>query len=365
MSETVSGEELEKINGYAREPLTEDKVFVFRVALCDNDIDRDGEKFSSGALEKLAELFKGRTGIFDHDPKSSKQTARIFDTWVETLPEKTTTDGEVYRRLMAKAYMVRTASNGDLISEIQGGIKKEVSVSCTMGKKLCSVCGADMYKGGCDHEKGGEYGGKLCYHILDEPLDAYEWSFVAVPAQVNAGVTKRFALREKHEGTDKSYELALAREAFEKDVLRLSYFCKPFMSAKRVKELAELMTVTELIDFRGRLEKQAAENEEVCKAERESFITGDYIDSIIDRAALYYRAHIKGLINQQVCYAQAARGIDSHLSGSIKLRIQVDHQNFLSVFSGQNIRNHQGRSCFTNAAFCIDNRNSSHISALL
>ena len=25
MSETVSGEELEKINGYAREPLTEDK----------------------------------------------------------------------------------------------------------------------------------------------------------------------------------------------------------------------------------------------------------------------------------------------------------------------------------------------------
>jgi len=151
MSKTVSGEELEKINGYAREPLTEDKVFVFRVALCDNDIDRDGEKFSSGALEKLAELFKGRTAIFDHDPKSSKQTARIFDTWVETLPEKTTTDGEVYRRLMAKAYMVRTGSNGDLISEIQGGIKKEASISCTMEKKLCSVCGEDMHKGGCDH----------------------------------------------------------------------------------------------------------------------------------------------------------------------------------------------------------------------
>ena len=184
MSETVSGEELEKINGYAREPLTEDKVFVFRVALCDNDIDRDGEKFSSGALEKLAELFKGRTGIFDHDPKSSKQTARIFDTWVETLPEKTTTDGEVYRRLMAKAYMVRTGSNGDLISEIQSGIKKEVSITCTMGEKLCSVCGEDMHKGGCDHEKGCEYGGRLCYHILDEPLEVYEWSFVAVPAQV-------------------------------------------------------------------------------------------------------------------------------------------------------------------------------------
>lgn len=184
MSKTVSGEELEKINDYAREPLTEDKVFVFRVALCDNDIDRDGEKFSSCALRKLAELFKGRTGIFDHDPNSSKQTARIFDTWVETLSEKTTTDGEVYRRFMAKAYMVRTASNGDLISEIQGGIKKEVSISCTIRKKFCSVCEEDMYKGGCDHEKGNEYGGKLCYYILDEPLEAYEWSFVVVPAQV-------------------------------------------------------------------------------------------------------------------------------------------------------------------------------------
>ena len=180
----ITKEEFEKINDYARKPLTEDKVFVFRVALCDNDIDRDGEKFSSGALEKLAELFKGRTGIFDHDPKSSKQTARIFDTWVETLPEKTTTDGEVYRRLMAKAYMVRTASNSDLISEIQSGIKKEVSITCTIGEKLCSVCGEDMHKGGCDHEKGCEYGGRLCYHILDEPLEVYEWSFVAVPAQV-------------------------------------------------------------------------------------------------------------------------------------------------------------------------------------
>ena len=145
MSETVSGEELEKINGYAREPLTEDKVFVFRVALCDNDIDRDGEKFSSGALEKLAELFKGRTGIFDHDPKSSKQTARIFDTWVETLPEKTTTDGEVYRRLMAKAYMVRTASNGYLFlySALNLTYKVAVRSSSHHGKEalLCMRSG--------------------------------------------------------------------------------------------------------------------------------------------------------------------------------------------------------------------------------
>ena len=36
------------------------------------------------------------------------------------------------------------------------------------------------------------YKGKLCYGLLKEPTDAYEFSFVAVPAQRGAGVTKSF-----------------------------------------------------------------------------------------------------------------------------------------------------------------------------
>ena len=36
------------------------------------------------------------------------------------------------------------------------------------------------------------YGGKLCYFTLKAPTDAYEWSFVAVPAQRKAGVMKSF-----------------------------------------------------------------------------------------------------------------------------------------------------------------------------
>ena len=52
----------------------------------------------------------------------------------------------------------------------------------------------------CSHVKGKTYGGRLCHVVLDVITDAYEWSFVAVPAQVNAGVTKRFA----EEGTEKS-----------------------------------------------------------------------------------------------------------------------------------------------------------------
>ena len=44
----------------------------------------------------------------------------------------------------------------------------------------------------CSHVKGRKYGGKLCYGELNNITDAYEWSFVAVPAQKNAGVIKNF-----------------------------------------------------------------------------------------------------------------------------------------------------------------------------
>ena len=38
--------------------------------------------------------------------------------------------GEIYTKLIAKCYMVKTEKNVDLISEIKVGIKKEVSTSC-------------------------------------------------------------------------------------------------------------------------------------------------------------------------------------------------------------------------------------------
>ena len=188
----VTEEELSAINAFSRKKLTQEEVYVFPVTLCDNEIDRDFERFLPTALEKLASLFAGKTGIFDHNAKSTSQTARIFKTWVETDKSKRNSLGEPYCALKAKAYMVRTGENEALISEIEGGIKKEVSVSCAVSKAKCSICGADLRKRECDHSRGKRYSGMLCYAELSEPTDAYEWSFVAVPAQRGAGVTKSF-----------------------------------------------------------------------------------------------------------------------------------------------------------------------------
>ena len=42
----VTDKELELINAYSRRKLTKDEVYVFGVVLCDNDIDRDNERFT-------------------------------------------------------------------------------------------------------------------------------------------------------------------------------------------------------------------------------------------------------------------------------------------------------------------------------
>ncbi|OLA42145.1 MAG: hypothetical protein BHW31_01510 [Firmicutes bacterium CAG:110_56_8] len=57
-----------------------------------------------------------------------------------------------------------------------------------MGRSVCSICGSDY--GSCGHRKGESYDGQVCCAILQEPMDAYEFSFVAVPAQREAGVLK-------------------------------------------------------------------------------------------------------------------------------------------------------------------------------
>jgi len=195
----ISDEDMELINGFSQKKLKKDDVFVFSVILCDNDIDRDFERFTVESIEKLAELFVGKTAIKNHSMNSEDQSARTFKTEVVRDGERLNSLGEQYVYLKAYCYIPRIKKYETLIEEIQTGIKKEVSVGCSVEKSVCSVCSQDVRSGVCTHKKGRKYAGKLCYHELVSPTDAYEWSFVAVPAQRNAGVTKKFDLEEKRQ----------------------------------------------------------------------------------------------------------------------------------------------------------------------
>jgi hypothetical protein len=189
----VKREDLELINQLSRKELNAEEVYTFSVRLCDNEVDRDGERFSTETLGELAELFVGKSGIFDHQWSASGQAARIYKTELVQEPEKMTRAGDGYCWLKGYAYMVRTDSTKDLICEIEAGIKKEVSVGCAVERSVCSVCGTDLRQGDCGHRKGEVYDGQLCFVSLEGARDAYEFSFVAVPAQPMAGVVKSAA----------------------------------------------------------------------------------------------------------------------------------------------------------------------------
>lgn len=256
----ITPEMLTQLNTFTRRELTADEVYIFRVRLCDNEIDRDGERFSLDALETMKELFLGKTGIFDHNPSGEKQSARIFMTEIVTDEETTTKAGEPYTSLCAYAYMVKTTGNEDLIREIDGGIKKEVSVAVSAGSKTCSICGRERRLSPCTHIFGEEYGGKHCHTILSQITDAYEWSFVAVPAQRNAGVTKHYgennmdnkAAAISHELEQCKKMLHEAEESVRRDVMQLQFCCGGTVG-KAFSRITSKMDIKELLAFKEEL----------------------------------------------------------------------------------------------------------------
>lgn len=276
---------LEKIGRYTRRKFSAQELYTFPVALCDNEVDRDGERFTVEALNGLAKLFVGKTGVFDHDPMAKNQTARIYDCRVEKDEGRMTSCGEPYTRLVAEAYLPRTDANRDFISALEAGIKKEVSVGCAVRSVKCSICGADLRNGACEHRRGQSYGGVLCCAVLDDPSDAYEWSFVAVPAQREAGVLKRFGapngrdvlkfLRETGGETmltPAQREVLVAefdrleqqaadgreyRAALEKDFLRFGALAQPGLEWESLKNASQTLGVNELKSWSAAFRRQA------------------------------------------------------------------------------------------------------------
>ena len=254
---TPDEQALAEINRLAKTPLAPEQVYTFAVRLCDNEVDRDLERFDPDALEELGRLFLGKSGVFDHQWSAQGQTARIYRTEVIREAAKTTEAGDEYRWLKGWAYLLRTEKNAELIAEIEGGIKKEVSVGCSMGKSVCSICGAED---GCGHEKGQRYGGKLCFRELRQPLDAYEWSFVAVPAQRSAGILKRFcqesedtAVLRKQAALGMKYLASLRRE-----VVRLAMLADDALDGEAFAAVAAKLDEPELLALHKSYAKQAA-----------------------------------------------------------------------------------------------------------
>ena len=254
--------DLELIGALARRPMATEEVYTFSVRLCDNEIDRDFERFTVQTLEQLAPMFVGKAGIFDHQWSARGQAARIYKTELVREPGRLTRAGDGYVWLKGYAYMVRTEGSKDLIAEIEGGIKKEVSVGCAVEHAICSVCGCDRTQTDCGHEKGQEYAGQLCWADLEGAKDAYEFSFVAVPAQPAAGVVKTARWGDAQAAARLEEEAALGRKCLEElrgEVVRLALLADRELSAQAMKSLADKLSHQELEELRKSYARRAGE----------------------------------------------------------------------------------------------------------
>ena len=255
--------QMEAINALAKARLNPEQVYVFSLRLCDDRMDRDFERFDGAALPGLAKLFIGKTGILDHQWRAEKQVARIFETQV--------VQENGVSCIKAWAYIRRGGANEELIADIEAGIRKEVSVGCAMGRSICSVCGSEY--GTCGHVKGESYDGEVCCAILQEPVDAYEFSFVAVPAQREAGVLKGFGsgkrLKELSEefGVQGEYR-QLAKQAelgkrFERqlqdEVVRLGLALDLGVAEPVLRSLTKTAAAEDLLALKEALEKRVNE----------------------------------------------------------------------------------------------------------
>ena len=188
--------DLELINKHTIKPLTSDEVYTFKVQICDNDIDRVGDKMTDNFLEQVADNITGVTGLKNHDWSVENQLARLYDAEVVTDDSKLTVLGEPRKYVLGKAYTL--SKYKDYIDSINAGLLKETSISFESSGDVCSICGEPMIKDDCDighckngHIAGHIYDSVLCYNKIDKLEDILEWSLVAVPCQRNAGIKNK------------------------------------------------------------------------------------------------------------------------------------------------------------------------------
>lgn len=312
----IGDSELEIINSYTRRQYNFDELYVFNVVLCDNEIDRDNEAFSVEALHNMSRLFVGKTGITDHNPSANNQTARIFSCNVENIEGKKTEYGNDYYRLVARAYIPRNDSTKEVIELIESGIRKEVSVGCCAEQIRCSVCDSDMKTSACSHNKGEIYDGRKCFYILDEVTDAYEWSFVAVPSQREAGVIKNYCHYSGNE------EIYMENNIID-EIKKGSYKA---LNNESVKQLAEYITQLEQYAeygkaYRTGLEKDYVKYSGLCFADNDSEISLSVAKKLslneLEKLVALYKGHIE---NENYCKPQLS-GYTSEKNNNLQYNI--------------------------------------------
>jgi hypothetical protein len=226
--------QLEKINALAKRTLSKDEVFAFPTKMVGDAL--LPERYLK-LHKSLLEVFRNdaRTGIafmLDHPwagmfrPKPAYPYGRTFDA---TLKKS---DGEMEGEnwaLYGDTYIVRGkekdgVSTDGIIADIEDGTLFDVSVGFGFNTSICSICGNEYYSGKCEHWRGQDYDGQLCYIIGKPPGWLGELSGVWDGAYPTAGVLSKDGAGE----TQKAFILLdeMPREEVKKLPSDITTYCQ-------------------------------------------------------------------------------------------------------------------------------------------
>ena len=163
--------ELEKINLYTRHRLSANNVWSFDILLCNNAVDRDGERFT---LETLTQMLNKVVGVSGHFSEAPYFSMRIYQAWIQHERGELVAENEPLASLWVKAYVERIPKNEELIAKLMDSV--EVSISCSVRTVECSICSKPFNH--CCHKKGKLYENVPCHHRLIGFDEFYEFLLI-------------------------------------------------------------------------------------------------------------------------------------------------------------------------------------------
>lgn len=173
-----------------------ENIYIFKIKLADDLIDKDYECFDKTSILQMKDLFVGKHGFCGYGV-----TGRIAKTFTRTNEETGAFE------LWAYAYIIRESKSIKVIKEIETGTKKEVSISCCVKERTCSICGNNFDY--CGHNKKQWYeNNECCYTILKGVTDVYEWAFVQpeIKGENIVGIDEEMVEYSEFEGKDSTIQ---------------------------------------------------------------------------------------------------------------------------------------------------------------
>ena len=315
----VSEDDINKINKLALSPLSTDDVYCFPVRLCDNDIDRVGDKMTVEFLKDVVKLAPGTTGLKDHDWSANNQLSRLYDASLVVSDTEKNKLGEPLTYVLGRAYTL--SKYKDYIDSIKSGLLKETSISFNSEGDTCSICGGHMIKDGdgpahCEngHIAGKTYDNKLCYNILNKLTDFLEWSLVAVPCQPGAGIKNKNITGGIMNKAEFLFKRFMASKAYKKaDPDEQAAFDA---ALKETGELTE-EDINNLIDENNKLKETVADLQEkltAAEAGREQDKLVAAVDKALDDCGLIV-PDVKSLLSKEIPWEDLKIAEDGSVTG--------------------------------------------------